>query len=72
MFVEMALRSPNVAVRVSDPVQVTLPEPPVGHQWVRNGFAVWDWVDLAKGDWFWLDSISKINPAWSQPFLATA
>lgn len=72
MYVQLAQRSPNVAVRVDTRVQLELPEPPAGFHWVRNGFIVWDWVDLHEGDWFWLDSISNINPAWSQPILPVA
>ena len=59
-----------MAIRAPDKVQVKLPEPPVGAYWVRNGFVVWDWVELSEGDWFWLDSISPINPAWSSHFEA--
>jgi hypothetical protein len=67
MLEQLARQSPNVAVRAHERIEITLPEPPVGALWVRNGFAVWDWVRLEEGDWFWLDTVSPINPAWSQP-----
>lgn len=65
MLISLAQRSPNIAIRVPDRLQIELPEPPLGGYWVRNGFVVWDWVDLHENDWFWLDTISPINPAWS-------
>ena len=61
---KMALESPNVAIRVPEQMQIKLPDPPAGALWVRNGFVVSDWIVLAEDDWFWLDTVSPINPAW--------